>query len=221
MDKRSLAQVGSALVDAGYRAVLVDLRGHGESSGRFLTYGAADVGDISAVLDALSARSALGCAGVYGFSYGAAVAVELGAHDPRIVAAVAVAPFSSLRAVVGDYRRKYLPEPLGLIPDSWFQSAVDEASRMAAFDPDSSSPLRAASRSRAKLLLIHGSADTQVPPRHSQLLLDASDGDARLITVPGAGHDTMPSDPTGLVRRETVLWFDHWFTAAACKPSSD
>jgi len=217
MDKRSLSTVAEALSDAGYRTVLVDLRGHGESSGRFLTYGQVEARDVSTVLDDLSAHGhLLRCAGIYGFSYGGAVAVEAGARDRRITAVVAVAPFSSLREVVDDYRRKYLPEPLRWIPRAWFQAAIDEAGRIAAFDPDRSAPLNAVRASSADLLLIHGTADTQVPLRHSQALLGAARGNVRLVTVPGAEHGAMPADPSGLIRRETVAWFEHAFARASC-----
>ena len=215
MDKRSLGGIGAALADEGYRAVLVDLRGHGESSGRYLTYGGVEARDISNVLDALSSRGfALGCTGVYGFSYGAAVALELSARDPRVTAVVAIAPFSTLREVVSDYRQKYLPAALSPIPDAWFQEAVDEAGRIAEFDPDRIAPLRAVRQSSAALLLMHGTADTQVPLRHSQALVGAAAGTARLLTVEGAEHATMMAAPTGLVRRETLAWFDQWLGKA-------
>ena len=221
MDKRSLAGVGAALSDAGYRAVLVDLRGHGESSGRYLTYGGVETQDISMVLDALGSRGlTLGRVGVYGFSYGGAVALEASARDPRIEAVVAVAAFSTLRDVVDDYRRKYLPRPLNMIPSAWFQDAVDEAGRIAAFDPDGIAPLRAVGHSSAALLLIHGTADTQVPLRHSQALLGAAHGNARLFTVEGAGHGAMPIDSTGVVRREAVAWFDQWLGQTGTLPAA-
>ena len=211
MDKRSLVGMGAALSDAGYRAVLVDLRGHGESSGRYLTYGGVEARDISTVLDALRSRGlTLGAVGVYGFSYGGAVALELSARDPRITAVVSVAAFSTLRDVVNDYRRKYLPRPLSVIPSAWFQDAVDDAGKIAAFDPDGVAPLRAVGQSSAALLLIHGTADTQVPMRHSQALLKAATGNARLLTIAGAGHGTMPTGATGIVRREALAWFDRW-----------
>ena len=220
MDKRSLATMGAALVSDGYRAVLVDLRGHGESSGRYLTYGSVEVQDISRVLDALRDRGlTLGCTGVYGFSYGGAVALELSARDPRITAVVAVSAFSTLREVVNDYRHKYLPAALNMISGAGFQGAVDEAGRIAQFDPDRIAPLRAVRQSSAALLLIHGTADTQVPLRHSQALFRAAGGHARLVTVAGAEHAAMPSDSTGVVRRETLAWFDQWLDSGACLAS--
>jgi dipeptidyl aminopeptidase/acylaminoacyl peptidase len=217
MGKESLVPVGLALSDAGYRTVLVDLRGHGASSGRYLTYGAVEAADATLVLDAVAASGEpLGCVGAYGFSYGASVALELGARDPRVKAVVAVSPFASLREVFGDYRRKYLPAPLRLIPDAWFDAAIDDASRIASFDPDASAPLLAVRQSRASMLLIHGAADSQVPERHSRALAAAAGGRAERISIPGADHDDMPADATGIVRRQTVAWFERMLGSAPC-----
>ncbi len=216
LDKRSLVSPALAFSDAGYRTVLVDLRGHGESSGRYLTYGAVENRNVSSVLDALEASGTkLGCVGAYGYSYGAAVALELGAHDARVRAVVAVAPFSSLRSVILDYRRRYLPAPLSAIPDSWFQGAVNEASRIAAFDPDGSAPERAATWSTAEQLLIHGTSDTQVPLAHSERLARAAQGRARLVTVAGASHDTIPAFAE--TRRESLAWFERWLEPEHCE----
>jgi dipeptidyl aminopeptidase/acylaminoacyl peptidase len=208
MDKRSVLPVGTALLDAGYRVALVDLRGHGESTGDYLTYGLVDARDVSAVLDSLAVHAPLGATGAYGFSYGAAVALELAASDGRIASVVAVAPFSSLRRVVNDYEQRYLPAPLKLIPDAWFQDAVDRAGRRAGFDPDGRSPAAAIARSHGPVLLIHGESDTQVPPYHSRTLASAGGARTRLVTVPNESHASIPTDLSGTVRRETVAWFD-------------
>src|SRR5215831_9206830 len=47
---------GTMLADAGYRAVLVDLRGHGRSTGDFMSYGVVEARDLSQALDALERR---------------------------------------------------------------------------------------------------------------------------------------------------------------------
>ncbi|HWO08624.1 MAG TPA: alpha/beta fold hydrolase, partial [Polyangiaceae bacterium] len=214
-DRRSLIGAGTAFADAGYRSILVDLRGHGESSGRFLTYGAVEARDLSQLIDALAARGTeLGCVGAFGFSYGAAVAIELGARDERVAAVVAAAPFSSLRDVVSDYRLEYLPAASNVIPDSWFAQAVEEAGWLASFDPDRSSPLHAVERSRAHQLLIHGTADTQVPLRHSLALYGAAGPLAELLPIPGAAHHSLPAP---VLHERALAWFERWLTPSACQ----
>jgi uncharacterized protein len=214
MDRRSLVDAGVAFATSGFRSLLLDLRGHGESTGNYLTYGAVEAQDISEVLDQLAEQGTeLGCVGTFGFSYGGAVALELGARDRRVQAVVAVAPFASLREVVADYRVNYLPAPLQLIPAAWFDAAVDEASRIAAFDPDETAPVRAVSRSRAHQLLIHGTADTQVPLRHSLALASVAGPLARLLRIDGASHDSMPPH---VLHAEASAWFERWLATAHC-----
>jgi pimeloyl-ACP methyl ester carboxylesterase len=186
------------LVGAGFRVVLVDLRGHGRSTGDWLTYGVVESRDLSQVLDALDARGLrAGPVGVMGFSYGAAVAIEWAGDDPRVEAVVAVAPFASLRTVVPGYT--LLP-----LPRSFVNGAIDAGGREAGFDPDRASPLLAIARTRAQILLIHGEEDHRIPAWHSRLLFAAAT-DAELVLVPGAGHLSMLEE--AVIRRRVPPWF--------------
>src|SRR5207302_636031 len=56
MSKESMLHWGFYLAEKGYRIVLVDLRGHGQSTGDVITYGAYEGDDLSQVLDELSQR---------------------------------------------------------------------------------------------------------------------------------------------------------------------
>ena len=213
-ERRSLSALGAAFRDAGYRSILIDLRGHGASSGRYLTYGSLEPADISAVLDDVADRGLeLGSVGAFGFSYGAAVALDLGARDPRVCAVVAAAPFSSLREVLVDYRKKYLPAALNALPDGWFEWALRDAAWLAAFDLESASPLRWVRQSQARQLLIHGTADTQVPLRHSLALSSLAGPRAELRSIAGAEHYDLPRD---LLEHEALAWFERWLAEPAC-----
>ncbi len=205
MDRRSLSGMADTLCGAGYRAVLLDLRGHGASSGRYLTYGQDEARDVSQVLDALEAGGIrLGPVGVFGFSYGAAVSLDVAARDRRVKTAIAVSPFASVREVVRDYQSKYLRGPLKWLPDRWFQAALDDAGRISSFDPDRAGPENSIALGAAPLLLIHGDADRQVQLRHSQKLEALAGPRARLVVVPGATHDSVLSHSA--VTRETLAW---------------
>ena len=177
--------------------MLVDLRGHGRSGGEYLTYGVVESHDISQLLDAVARRAPLGPGGRYGYSYGAAVAIQLARRDPRVRAVVAMSAFSTLRGVVRDYETRLLPGVADVLPDSYVQGAVDEAGSMARFDPDMASPLQAVRHLRAPLLLLHGTADRRVPFRHALALAHAAGGRARLIPVLGATHGSILADPGG------------------------
>jgi uncharacterized protein len=208
-DKSLLAAYAHSFVQAGYAALLVDLPGHGQSEGRFLGYGPAEARRVERFLDDLYADAVIGPEplGVFGFSYGGAVAVELAARDPRVKAAVVVSAFASLRQVVSDYRVKYLPSALAP-PDSWFQTAVNDAAVIAGFDPERG-PVDAAASTKVPILYVHGAADDQVPALHSRRLARATPR-GELVIVKDLTHDGVPSDAAGAVRRSAGEWFQRW-----------
>lgn len=75
----------AALVEAGYRAILVDSRGHGRSTRDGEPYSCDLMGrDVLAVMDALS----IGKAAVIGWSDGACTGLILGHHHPDRIAGV-------------------------------------------------------------------------------------------------------------------------------------
>src|SRR4051794_16685844 len=79
-----LQGAGEALRQAGYRAVLIDLRGFGQSTGGHITFGVLDAQDMTQLVDQLQAQDLCGpTLGVYGTSYGAASAILYAAADPR------------------------------------------------------------------------------------------------------------------------------------------
>lgn len=108
--KRSMLGLGQFLARHGHRAILVDLRGHGRSSGDWLTYGVVESQDLSQVLDHLAVRSLLtGIVGAIGCSYGGAVALQLAARDERIQTVAAIATFTHLTAAVTSSARQFTP----------------------------------------------------------------------------------------------------------------
>jgi pimeloyl-ACP methyl ester carboxylesterase len=207
--KEAVQGWGEMLAAAGYRAVLVDLRGHGRSSGAFLSYGVIESRDLVQVLDALASRGLrTGSVGVMGMSYGAATAIEWAAVDSRVKAIVAIAPFASLRAVVPGY----LPFKL---PSFLVNRCIDAAAAAAGFDPDRASPTEAITKTRAPLLLIHGGADDRIPSWHSKLIAAAAVGRVELVVVPSADHGSITGDPSGVIRKRAPEWFDHHLAKAA------
>jgi dipeptidyl aminopeptidase/acylaminoacyl peptidase len=199
--KESMRGFGAMLANSGFRAILIDLRGHGRSTGEWLSYGAVESHDMVQVLDALTARGlVVGKVGALGISYGAATSIEWAGVDPRVQAVVAIAPFASLRAVVPGYA------PVRL-PGSFVDSCIDEAGREADFDPDRASPVTAITHTRASVLLIHGRMDDRIPPWHSEHIAAAGADHAELILLPGETHETIGEDRSGTIRERGMGWF--------------
>jgi pimeloyl-ACP methyl ester carboxylesterase len=210
--KSDMLSIGRALRDAGWRAVLVDLRGHGASTGSYLTYGVVESRDLVVLLDALAARFDVGPVGAWGYSYGAAIAIQLAERDARVRGVVAVAPFSTLRGAVEDYAHRYLPGS-SVMPAAWLQGGVDWAGIFAHFGPDAASPLRAAAHVGPRLFVAHGTEDSQVTPRHSFALAAAAGPRARYLPVEGADHASVANDAR--VRAEGLAWLAQSLELAA------
>jgi pimeloyl-ACP methyl ester carboxylesterase len=191
--KESLVEVAEHLARGGYRAVLVDSRGQGRSTGEWLTYGVQESRDLSQLLDALHVPGSMPV-GVMGASYGAATAIEWAGREPRIGAAVALAPFASLRDVAPGYVRRALPGIGRVLPMALVQATVNAAGRMARFDPDEASPVRVIAARDVPVLIFHGTADDHIPAMQSRFLATTAPEHTSLVLLEGQGHNGIAGD---------------------------
>jgi alpha-beta hydrolase superfamily lysophospholipase len=195
--KASMLGVGDALRQRGMRAILIDLRGHGGSSGAFLTYGVVESRDLAQLVHQLDALGILeGPLGVYGPSYGGAVALQLSAIDPRVRAVASLSTFASLRDVVPPYVRRNVPVIGALVPRGVIDAIIEEAGALGGFSPVAADTRRAIARTRADVLLIHGEADEHIPFEHARVLFAACPrGRCRLLPIASADHPGALASP--------------------------
>lgn len=207
--KDSQITVGRDLAAAGYRAVLIDLRGHGRSSGQWLTYGVIEAHDLIQVLDSLQTQKLLaGHVGVLGTSYGGSIGIQLAAIDDRVKAIVAIAPFANVRELLPLYAKQ-----IGInwaITDSQMDAGFAKAVELAQCDLSQADPSAAITKTQAHVLLIHGRDDANIPCEHSQRLAAAAGDRARMILVDHEDHNTICADRTGVIHREMLAWFAQW-----------
>lgn len=175
--RTSSVPVIKRFVPRGFDVLAYDGRAHGRSGGDVCSYGVHERRDLRRVLDTLSPGPVV----VVGHSLGAAIALQAAGEDARIAAVVAAETFSSLRAVATDRA-----------PFVFSAEAIEEAFRIAelkgGFPIDAASPLAAAPAIRVPVLLLHGAADTETRPSHSERVYAALAGPKRLILLPGTGH---------------------------------
>jgi pimeloyl-ACP methyl ester carboxylesterase len=96
------------LAQDGWQCVLVDLRGHGKSTGPRIYFGLQEVKDLSQQLDELTRDGRLKApVAVMGESYGAALALRWKAVEPRVQMVVAIAPYAGLSNAVMNLREEY------------------------------------------------------------------------------------------------------------------
>ena len=161
----------------GYDVIAYDSRANGDSDGDACTYGYYEKQDLHRVIDTIAGPVVL-----MGASLGGAVALQEAADDPRVKAIVAAETFSDLRTVA-------IERAPWIFSGGAIEQAFQMAGREARFDVDAVSPVRAAARITAPVLLIHGDADIDTPPAHSRRVFDQLRGPKRLILVPGAAHN--------------------------------
>lgn len=199
------------LAKADYRAVLVDLRGHGGSTGKYITYGARESADLVQVINALDKRSMIdGKLGVWGMSMGASIAIQLAGLDPRVEAVVAVAPYTNMRQIVPHFVRTFLP--LSSIDKQRIETLIARGAREAGFNPDRASALRAIQQTDAPVLIVHGSKDWMVPAEHGEALHKADPEQSKLLVIDGDGHVGVYFDADGQVRDAGLDWLDRHLT---------
>jgi pimeloyl-ACP methyl ester carboxylesterase len=162
----------------GFDVIAYDGRAHGESQGDTCTYGFFEKEDLRRVIDTIGAGPIV----LLGTSLGAAVALQEAAIDDRITTIVAAETFSDLRTVAAERA-----------PFFFSRGTIDRAfvvaERDGHFTADDVSPLRAAPSITIPVLLIHGGADKDTPPAHSERVYAALAGKKRILIVPGAHHN--------------------------------
>jgi pimeloyl-ACP methyl ester carboxylesterase len=215
-DHHQLDAMARSLVKAGYRAVQVDLRGHGASTGEHITFGVVEARDLSQVLTDLQKRGLChATVGVYGVSLGAVTGILLAATDPRVETMVAVAPYATLRESVPHFTKLLLPVPWAFLSDADFAAVMKRAEGIAGFEIDAASPLAAITRTRARVLLIHGDADAITLATSSERLHAAAPDHTELRILRGEGHLDLAFDAFGTLQPVARGWFDEHLTGGA------
>ena len=181
------------LAQAGFRCLLIDLRGHGASTGEHISFGVFEARDLSQVLDDLAGRGwDVDRVGVLGVSYGASVALVAAGRDPRIAAVVAMEPFSSAEKAVPELMRAAFATKAKGISDRQFAAAHVREAKIAGFDWAEADIPTALARTRAPVLFIHGEKDLWLSPEHSRALLKLSPPGSQLTLAPFDNHVTLP-----------------------------
>lgn len=170
-------RLGSALdfANHGYRVVLVDLRGQGDSSGKFVSFGLIEHEDITQLITALEARGLIaGKLALFGISEGAVTALDTAAEDPRVDSVVAVAPFTSLATAVRGIGTDFVPTLSLVISHRKLDQALQLANKRTGLNLANADPLPRVAHIQAPVLYIGGGDDDIAPPAGVKALAAAT-----------------------------------------------
>lgn len=186
-DQEEVLPIADFLQRAGYSVFTYDMRARGASGGDAITLGALEQYDLVSVVDYLVTRPDVDPTriGAFGVSLGGATTIMAAARDPRIRAVVDDSGFSDVASATDTAFESFigLPafpfSPISVKISEWRIGQSVSASR----------PIDVVGRIAPRpLLIIHGLADQQVPPAHSERLFAAAGEPKELWLVPGAGH---------------------------------
>lgn len=179
------------LAQEGWRCVLVDLRGHGQSTGERIFYGIREVHDLSQLLDELGRQGKLKePVGVIGESYGASLALRWKISDSRLQTVVAMAPYAELATAVLNIRREYA----AWFPESCIKAGLNKLPATLQVAPGDLDLTSTVAGQNLTALFVAGGCDAITPVTDVQRLFYAAAPASSLLIVPDARHEALPFD---------------------------
>ncbi|MBN1534697.1 MAG: alpha/beta hydrolase [Spirochaetes bacterium] len=169
----------------GFNCLLVDNRYHGKSGGPNSTFGFYERDDLAAWMDWILARTGAGSViGFHGESLGSAICLMHAINDGRAAFYV----LDGATADLEDLLAHKLKMDFGL-PAFPLMNAASLVSKLrGAMFFEEVSPIRGIGKIKSPVLLIHGAADTFIPPDHSRRLYRGLRTKKMIWLCPGAEH---------------------------------
>lgn len=176
------------LAEEGWRCILVDLRGHGKSTGKEIYFGLKETGDLSRLLDALARDKELAePVDVMGESYGASLAIRWKTVDPRVGSVVAIAPYGSLSNTVMNIREQYAP----WMPKWWVRAGLRELPSVLNVPAAELDITTVLGQKPVAALFVAGTDDQITPPNTVKQLYSMALPQSQLLVVTNATHESL------------------------------
>jgi alpha-beta hydrolase superfamily lysophospholipase len=157
--KEHFAPIAKMLTVEGYNVFALDIRAHGESEGRFCTFGVKEKTDIKKLIDHLQQVEGIDTPfGIWGQSLGAAISLQAMAMDKRIGFGVIESTFSDFRLTANDYSKFYLGFNIPILTNY----LVKRAGEIAEFNPALAKPSEACRNITQPMLMVHGDIDNRI-----------------------------------------------------------
>lgn len=198
------------LLRHGFAVLLPDARAHGESGGQIGTYGVKEAGDVRRWYEWLERADAPRCVDGLGDSMGAAQLLASLTLEPGFCAVCAESSFATFQEAGYDRLGQEF-ETSPWLGRTLLRPAIEAGLIYARFrygvDFEQASPSKAVAASAVPVLLIHGLADTNLPPRHSEMI--RKDNPSVVLWEPaGAGHCGASEAAPKEYELRVIGWFE-------------
>ena len=188
--KENMMFIAQAFHEMGYWVLMPDARGHGKSDGGYIGMGWHDRLDIMQWIHEISDRYGVANIALYGISMGAATVIMAAGEPlpPTVKAVVADSGYTSAMKELAYQLKMFFNLPA--FPVMHIASLVTRI--FSGYWLGEASALRQIAKSKTPALLIHGSADTFVPPSMFDELCHAAGCPTQKMLIEGAGHGQTP-----------------------------
>jgi pimeloyl-ACP methyl ester carboxylesterase len=184
----SMAPWALRLGQEGWRCVLVDLRGHGKSTGKRIYFGIQETHDLSQLLDELAQDGRLKePVAAFGESYGAVMALRWKPVELRIRTVVAITPYAGLSNTVLNLRHEYAR----WLPKTLVKAGLKKLSSILKIPPSELDTTTELTRHPVTALFVAGAEDKIAPVADVKQLRALAAPGSELIVVPDATHESV------------------------------
>jgi uncharacterized protein len=178
------------LHDLGCNVILIDLRGHGKSGGKYSTFGFYEKTDIQKVIDYVETKSTLKNIGIHGHSLGGAVALLTLETDKRLKFGIIESTYSNYEDIMLEYSARSLP-----FKSRWVTHHIlEKSATIAQFDLTKINPIEACHAIKVPIFMEHGTNDKVIPYEMGELNFAALGSDKVFYPIENGSHVNVHQD---------------------------
>lgn len=209
-NRRGMLGNAGMLLRHGFSVLLPDARAHGESGGRIATYGVMEADDLRRWYAWIEQSEAPHCVDGLGDSMGGAQLLQSISVEPGFCAVIAESPFATFDEAAYDRFGQFFNT------GPWLGRTLFRPALMAGLvyvrlrygvDLEQASPAKSVAATHVPVLLIHGLADTNLPPYHSEMIKDGNPA-VDLWEPAGAEHCGASETAPAEYERRVIGWFE-------------
>ncbi len=174
------------LYENNFNVVLFDFRRHGNSNGKFCTYGFYEKYDVKKIIDFILQRNDFQNKKIalMGISMGAAIAIQTAVIDDRISCMIAENSFTTLRKIFDDYQRRIIKLPFHYLRNLVFS----RCEKIANFNSKQISPIEDITNLKIPILFIASQSDDRIAPKYSEELYEKATCEKEILRIENANH---------------------------------
>lgn len=184
--KEHFLPVCKMLADNGFNSVIIDLRAHGESEGKYCSFGFKEKYDLVILMDSLCKIESISKNfGIWGQSLGASVALQTMAIEKRIKFGIIESAFSDFRTIVNDYAKNTIGFSWPILNDY----LIWRSENIADFNANDVKPYESAKQITQPVLMVHGKLDKRIKIEYGlQNFNNLSSIDKEFIEISNGTH---------------------------------